>query len=439
MRLRSKLAIYLLLTIGVFVVIFLLIAPWLLERVNVFQADLQLIAQREHTIEIILRHGSDALIQEYQSGRPLPVGLFKQEFFQLERIQTDSLWNFIEIESHYIDGEWIDYRMLNYAFQIDEQAYSLKIGTSLEQIFQTESNLRAITLILLVLFIVGLYLINTALSRIIAMPLEKITNKLKDCNSPQLYDHTPVKTTTTDFVYLDQSLSDLMRKVDELLAKEREVTANISHELLTPVSVVQSKLENIINDNEISYPIAIKVTESLKTLNRLKVIINSLMLIARVENNQFLKTDSFWIGELLEELIDEISPIADENAIKIVFQCSDNYFYENANRALIYTLLFNIINNAVKHSGNGVGNKIEIKCAKILDNYSITISDNGPGMTQEQASEIFKRFKRKGTQHGHGLGLAIANSIAEFHNMQIQLDTQLGNGSRFTIVFPKIG
>ncbi|HAJ99544.1 MAG TPA: hypothetical protein DCM62_05930, partial [Bacteroidales bacterium] len=190
MRLRSKLAIYLLLTIGVFVVIFLLIAPWLLERVNVFQADLQLIAQREHTIEIILRHGSDALIQEYQSGRPLPVGLFKQEFFQLERIQTDSLWNFIEIESHYIDGEWIDYRMLNYAFQIDEQAYSLKIGTSLEQIFQTESNLRAITLILLVLFIVGLYLINTALSRIIAMPLEKITNKLKDCNSPQLYDHT---------------------------------------------------------------------------------------------------------------------------------------------------------------------------------------------------------------------------------------------------------
>jgi len=73
-------------------------------------------------------------------------------------------------------------------------------------------------------------------------PLRKITDKLKEISSPAKFDRTPVKTNTSDFASLDNALRDLMIQIDESFRKEKEITINISHELLTPVSVLRSKL-----------------------------------------------------------------------------------------------------------------------------------------------------------------------------------------------------
>ncbi len=437
MKLRYKLALYNLLTKLLFVAVFLLLMPYFLEKVNTLQTDNELINKREQVMDIIAEFGVEALIADTGQDAYGSYNILKQEYISLEKAETDSLWNFIEIAQRMVDQEVIDYRVLNYSFMVDGETYLLEIGTSLDNIYKTERNIRSITLVLLGLFVIISFIADTTLSRVLTSPLEFITRKLKETKSPALFNRTPVKTTTTDFVYLDQTLLELMQEIDGLFTKEKEITANISHELLTPVSVVQSRLENLINDGGLSEQDAEKVSESLRTLHRLKGIINSLLLIARVENQQFIKNEQFSLEELLREVIEEIEPIANDKGLQIKTHFACDHQLSQANRLLLFTLFFNIINNAVKFSATAANGPVEVHCFKESNSFQVRISDRGPGMTEEQAAEVFQRFKKRKSPDGHGLGLAIAKSIADFHNVSIHIKTAPGNGAAFLLVFPE--
>ena len=436
MKLRYKLAWYNLLTKFLFVVVFLLAMPYFLERVNTIQTDNELISKREQVMSLIGEFGVDWLMTGTQDQGFGSYNILKQEYISLEPAPSDSLWNFIEVTQRRVDNEVIDYRVLNYSFIVDGETWLLEIGASLDSIYKTERNIRTITLILLGVFVIISFVADTTLTRILIHPLDLITRKLKETISPSLYDQTPVKTSTTDFVYLDRTLSELMQKINELFSREREITANISHELLTPVSVLQSRLENLINHGKLSDPDAEKVSESLRTLHRLKKIINSLLLIARVENHQFLKNESFPLFEVIREVLEEIEPVAHDKGLEIQTRFNCDRQVKHANRSLLFTLLFNLINNAVKFSGAAPSGPVEISCYEEHQKFMVKISDHGPGIPTGEAEELFQRFRKRKSPDGHGLGLAIAKSIADFHGIRIRLDSRPGQGSSFLLEFP---
>lgn len=436
MKLRYKLAWYNLLTKLLFVMVFLLVMPYFLERVNIIQTDNELISKREQVMDLIGEFGVDWLLTGSLDQGFGSYNLLKQEYISLEPAATDSLWNFIEVTQRMVDEEIIDYRVLNYSFMVDGETYLLEIGTSLDSIYQTERNIRTLTLILLGIFVILSFVADTTLARILTQPLEFITRKLRETHSPALYDRTQVKTSTSDFLYLDQTLTELMQKIDSLFTREREITANISHELLTPVSVLQSRLENLVSEGNLGETETEKVTESLRTLHRLKGIINSLLLIARVENHQFLKKDSFPLAELLQEVIEEIEPVALDKGLEIKASMDCGQQLKNANRSLLFTLLFNLLNNAVRFSGNPPAGPVEIICSREDQRFRVRISDHGPGIPEGQAEELFKRFRKRKSPDGHGLGLAIAKSIADFHGISIRVDSRPGQGTAFILEFP---
>ncbi len=437
MKLRYKLALYNLLTKAIFVAVFLVVMPYFLEKVNIIQTDNELISKREQVMGIIAEFGIEGLASDTATNAFGSYNILKQEYISLERAATDSLWNFIEITQRMVDDEVIDYRVLNYSFMVDGVTYLLEIGTSLDSIYKTERNIRSISLVLLGLFVVISFIATTSISGILTRPLEQIALKLKNTNSPALFDSKPVKTSTTDFQYLDKSLCELMEKTHHLFVKEREITANISHELLTPISVVQSRLENLLNTGGLSENVAEKVSESLRTLHRLKGIINSLLLIARVENKQFVKNESFFLVELLKEVIEEIEPISADKDLEIQTRFEADYCIIEANRSLLYALFFNILNNAVKFSGHEFNGPVVVHSYAKAETFEIEISDHGPGMLPELAAELFERFRKRKSPNGHGLGLAIAKSIADFHNIDIQVKTSPGLGTSFIFGFPK--
>ncbi|MEE4177625.1 MAG: HAMP domain-containing sensor histidine kinase [Bacteroides sp.] len=436
MKLRYKLAWYNLLTKLIFVMIFLLVMPYFLERVNIIQTDNELINKREQVIGLIGEFGVEGLMAGNLDQGIGSYNILKQEYISLEPAPSDSLWNFIEVAQRRVDNEIIDYRVLNYSFIVDGETYLLEIGTSLDSIYETERNIRNITLILLGLFVIISFVADTTLARVLTRPLELITHKLRETKSPALFDRTPVQTTTTDFAYLDLTLNELMQKIDDLFTREKEITANISHELLTPISVLQSRLENLISNGDLKEQSAEKVSESLRTLHRLKGIINSLLLIARVENHQFIKNDNFPLQELLTEVIEEIEPVANDKGLDILTRFDCEQHLSKANRSLLFTLLFNIINNAVKFSGDTPAGPVEIHCYVEGNNFKVRIRDHGPGIPPEQAADLFQRFKKRKSPDGHGLGLAIAKTIADFHGIVIRLDSPSGQGTAFTLDFP---
>jgi len=227
-----------------------------------------------------------------------------------------------------------------------------------------------------------------------------------------------------------------MDNINQLFRKEKDITVNISHELLTPVSVLRSKLENILLIKDLDNDVEARIEESLKTLHRLQSLINSLLMIAKIESHQYLREDSFSVKEVIEEVADEIEPLSEDAGIMLIKEFKDDISIEKANRSLIFSMFFNIVNNSVRNTP--AGGRIIIESRKQNKDFSVMISDTGKGLTGEQKELLFSRFRMRNKESGEGtgIGLAIAKTIADFHQIDISVDSDQGKGTKFTFLFP---
>jgi len=436
-KLRTKLALFNLLSKLVFTAVFIAVLPYIIDRINILQTDNELIGKREEVIDLISRVGIEPFINKDSIYGFGSYNILKEEFISLEKAKLESDWNFIEISKRLIDDETIDYRVLNYSFKVDGEAYLLQIGKSLLSISHTRNNIKKVILIFLLSIILITLITDLFYTRRILRPLEFIIDKLKATSTPSLFDKIPVNTTTSDFIQLDLTIRELMDKIDELFQKEKEITINISHELLTPVSVLRSRLENILLQKNLDEETALKIEESLKTLHRLKTLVNSLLLIARIESRQYLKEDTFNLAVLLGEVLIEINPIAVDAGIIIQSDYELDMLIRNANKSLIFSMIYNVINNAVRNTPP-IG-QIIISSRRVACRFEISVSDTGKGMTQEVMDLLFLRFKKKldTREDSTGIGLAITKSIADFHGIVISVVSKPGKGTIFSFLFPE--
>jgi signal transduction histidine kinase len=436
-KLRIKLALFNLLSKLVFTVLFLIFMPWLIERINLIQVDNDLIQKREQVITLISKVGIEPFMTSDTGNVFGSYNILKEEFISLERIDLEEDVNYLEVTPRLIEGEEIAYRVLNYSFKVDGDTFLLEVGKSLSSILHTEKNIKKVMLVFLVFIILITFLTDLQYTRLLLRPLDIITGKLKGISNPSIFDKTPVRTTTSDFHHLDNALRELMEHIDELFQKEKEITVNISHELLTPVSVIRSKLENLLIQNDIDPEISAKIEESLRTLHRLQSLVNSLLLIARIESRQYLREESFSVKEVLLEIMSEINPIAADAGILLKEELAQDIQFKEANRPLIFSMFYNVVNNAVKNTPSG--GEVLVKSSSRENNFIVTITDSGIGMTENQMSTLFSRFKIKFETHGNGtgIGLAISKSIADFHGIEISVDSIIQKGTSFSFYFPE--
>jgi len=435
-RLRTKLSLFNLLTRLIVMALFIILMPFIIGRINLRQVDFNLIEKRERMISLISETGIEPFIISDTSNAFGSYNILKEEFISLEKIDTAEDLNYIEVSPRLIDGEEIVYRVLNYSFDVDDQKYLLAVGKSIQSIVDTGKDIRNVMLIFLILIILINFIADYQYTRIILDPLEKIRNKLKLVSDPALFDMTPVRTNTSDFIELDKTLCALMDNINQLFRKEKDITVNISHELLTPVSVLRSKLENILLIKDLDNDVEARIEESLKTLHRLQSLINSLLMIAKIESHQYLREDTFSVKEVIEEVADEIEPLSEDAGIMLIKEFKDDISIEKANRSLIFSMFFNIVNNSVRNTP--AGGRIIIESRKQNKDFSVMISDTGKGLTGEQKELLFSRFRMRNKESGEGtgIGLAIAKTIADFHQIDISVDSDQGKGTKFTFLFP---
>jgi len=436
-KLKIKLALFNLLSKLAFTALFLVFIPLIIERINLRQVDNDLIQKREQVIDLIARIGIEPFITSDSTEAFGSYNILKEEFISLERFNLEEDWNYIAVSRRLIEDEEITYRVLNYSFMVDGQMYLLEIGKSLASILNAKQNITKIIIVFLAFIIVITLLTDLQYTRYLLRPLDKITNKLRGISNPSLFDKTPVRTNTSDFYSLDHALRELMGHIDELFKKEKEITVNISHELLTPISVLRSKLENLLLRKNIEPDISFKIEESLKTLHRLQNLVNSLLLIARIESHQYLREETFSINEVLKEIVSEISPAAEDKGVILKEEVIQDFQFKEANRPLIFSMLYNVVNNAVKNTSSG--GEVIVKSSLPQDRFIVTISDNGKGMTETQVSTLFSRFKirTEANEEGTGIGLAIAKTIADFHQIDVTVNSELEKGTTFSFIFPE--
>lgn len=434
-NLKTKLTLYNLLSKLGLTALFLLFLPWIVERVNLRQVDIDLVQKREKTINLIENIGIEPFISSDSSDAFGSYNILKEEFISLELTDTISDMNFIDVKNRLIEDEEITYRVLNYTILVDGQKYLLEIGKSLSSIQSSRRNIIKIIFIFLAVIILFTLFTDLQYTIEILKPLEKITDKLKSISSPSTFDKTLIPTNTSDFVKLDKALRDLMIQIDESFRKEKEITVNISHELLTPVAVLRSRLENILLDDDLNPETAGKIEESLRTLHRLQTLINSLLLIARIESNQYLLDDSFNVGEILNEIAGELTPLAEDKGVIIVRNIGSDFMLRKANRSLVFSMFYNIINNALKNTP--AGGCVIINTGREHRDFIVNIEDTGMGIDKEQMARLFSRFNAKRTDNGTGIGLAIAKSIADHHKIEITVSSSPEKGTVFSFIFPE--
>lgn len=437
MILRNKLIRANLLFKMLFVGVFILMMPFLAERINLLQTDNELVDKREAFIDMISEWGVEPLLKADSVLGFQNYNLLNEEYVSLDVATTDEVWNNIVIEQRQVDDELIDYRVLRYTIGIDNHFYLLEIGKSLASIGRAERNIRQLTIGFLLFFIVVSVLFELVYTTHLLSPLKALVRKIQTTTTPASFTGKPLATTTHDFLLLERTLSDLMKKADGLLRKEKEITQNISHELLTPISIMRSQLENLMLNDDLPDEFATKLQESLGTIHRLKALISSLLLIARIESQQYLKQDDVTIGDLLADIISELEPMAEDAGVRLTLALHANPALHMVNRSLLFSMFYNIINNGIKFSKQGGSVVVETGFAD--SRFRVKVTDSGNGIPAEDMDALFDRFrnnKRSVVESGTGIGLAIVKVIAVFHRIEIHVMSSSAKGTTFEFNFP---
>lgn len=437
MKLSTKLTLFITGSKLAIVLLFLLALPYLVQEIASEFTNYTLKQQRKEVIKNVNKNGIAYYLQNEESYGSYT--MLKEEFIALVPTQAKPFADTIKDDRRVVENDTISYRILSHGFKEGNQNYLLEIGKTTASITQYNNQLQKFASYVLIALILLSTVLDLTFIRMIIKPLAKIIRtRLLNRKFPFQVDKHQIKTSTTDFRYLDESLSLLMAQINEAFYKEREFTSNASHEIMTPISILQNKMENLLAEEELSEKAALAIIEMMKTLNRLKKISSSLLLIARIENQQYVLMEDVKPLVMLETIVEEISHRLEEKNIEILIDISSNITLKQVNHDLLYQLFFNLIHNAIKF--NKEAGKIMVK-NKIVGNdlYEISISDTGRGISANQLPFIFDRFiKSNNTEnYGYGLGLTIVKSIVDFHHLSINVQSEENAGTIFTIGFSK--
>jgi signal transduction histidine kinase len=438
MKLQGKFALYNAVIKIVIILLIGILMPVLISKVVLNHIDRQLTDKKEKFIHNLSRNEiagvTDSLYSSYN--------ILKEEFIQLSAIPNEKYRENRELfiqEDRVIENETAPFRILQYEFSYEGHPYLLEIGNSMSEIRELNETIRYFTILGLVVILFITAIFDIAFTRFLLRPFYKIIDlRLKTAGSPEEFNFDKIPTDTADFRQLDESIRELMTRISDQFRNQKQFTANVSHELLTPISIVYSRIENILLLNELDEALSDKLHGSLKVLNRLKKMVNSLLLISKIENEQYHKNDLIRLRKLVTAVLEETEDRRQEKKIRVDLQLQQD-IHVVANESLLHTLFFNLINNAIKY--NRQEGTIRISDQTDEQGYSISVADTGIGMDAGELERIFRRFEKLDTRRedSFGLGLTIAQSIAGFHHIRMEVSSEPGKGSVFRLYFPAEG
>ena len=237
------------------------------------------------------------------------------------------------------------------------------------------------------------------------------------------------------------SVKSILKRIDrlnqekqELEQMRRELVANVSHDLRTPLASIHGYIETLLMKKD-SLDEETKekyLNTTLQSTQKLKTLVDELFELSKIESKERkLNIESFSVKELAFDVVSHFKREAEEKKIEIAVDSSEHISLVKADLALIDRTLQNLIGNAVKYCTEG--DKINVGIRETNGKIIVSISDSGSGISEEDLPHLFDRFfKGKSSKPGTGLGLAIVKGILELHDSEYKVESKLGEGTRFT-------
>ena len=227
-----------------------------------------------------------------------------------------------------------------------------------------------------------------------------------------------------------------------LTLMKNDFISNITHELKTPIATVNVAIEALRNFDALQSPERTKeyLDISASELQRLSLLVDKVLKLSMFENKDIeLQKSNFNLKELVEEVMHSMRLQFEKNKATVSFKTAGDPFSIEADRLHITSVIYNLLDNALKYGGNQPEIKVEL--AATPHEFTLRVEDNGIGISPEYAKKVFEKFFRvpSGDHHnikGYGLGLSYAAHVIQQHGGTIAVESQAGKGSVFTIKLP---
>lgn len=305
------------------------------------------------------------------------------------------------------DEDMEPYRVLKTSFNFkDGKAYELEIRTSTVEEDDLIYDLTIALAVLYIVLVLSVFLINRAVLARAWKPFDTILANVKGYTLGKQDQLESIDTNVIEFKALDSEILKTTSRMEKMYADQKLFIENASHELQTPLAITINKIEKLLDDESLSEQQIIELAESKNSLSRLVNLNKSLLILSRIENQQFKETESVSLREITEELLTELKDFIEFKSIKIVLNIESDLLME-ANKDLSKAMLSNLIRNAIKYSTK----EDEINIAINSKKWTISNPAKHGALDREI---IFHRFY-KGTQDStsNGLGLSIVKSIVD--------------------------
>ena len=266
-------------------------------------------------------------------------------------------------------------------------------------------------------------------------PLRSFASQVEKVQLNNLADMKIDEDVLPEFRQLSQSFNQMLERLNNAFAAQRQFTGNAAHELRTPLALMQAQLElfsaehpDILPETAAFLSLLREQTERLTQMTKTLLEMSSLQQVARNERIQ--------LAPMVEEIFTDLTPLAEKRGITLT---ADGDGVMTGSDALIYRLLFNLTENAVKY--NRPGGSVQVTVTQEPEKILIRVSDTGCGIPEEYQHSIFQPFfrvdkSRSREYGGTGLGLSLVWEIADLHGGCVWVEASSEKGSTLAVELP---
>ncbi len=238
------------------------------------------------------------------------------------------------------------------------------------------------------------------------------------------------------------TLVDTLEELRQADRMRRELVANVSHDLRSPLASIQGYLETVhMKDGDLEPDERRRyVKTALRNAQRLNDLVAELFELSKLETKQVEPTiEPFPVAELAQDVVMQYEPQAEEQGVALDATLPERRVRVDADTGLVERALSNLIDNAVHYTPEG--GQVQVRLHNEDDAVRIEVADTGPGIPEDQLPHIFERFyrvekSRDRDKGGAGLGLAIANTIVDLHESTLEVESTMGEGTTFSFRLP---
>lgn len=387
--------------------LFILLAIWSVVFYVVLKKELH------DSTDEVLEYRKKTLIQKMNEDGKVPLldKYYNFEYVGISHIPANSTDTYQDTLLPKKKHSYDEYRVLKFYSQINGKAY---LFTILEPLMERHDMVETITKTIPSLFlimIVGFVGLNALLNKKLWKPLEKLHVQIQNFRFDNDQKFEFQQTNIKEFNDLQASLKVLKKNNYKVFEQQKQFIENASHEIQTPLSIIQTKLELLFQD-ELTNRQANILEAAFMATERLSKINETLLLLTKIENQQFYQKSTINVFYLMEDLLAYFEEQIQKYEINVVIDIP-NKATLTTNITLFEILLTNLLKNAFTH------NKPLGFVTVGFDNQILSVKNTGEPLTV-QPEKLFERFYRQSSKSGAGLGLAIVKSICILNCWDIQ-------------------